>query len=500
MLGFRQAGRPPACAGHVGVASGVRTPLQRGSQQPPTWCATSRITSTRRAPNWTCRWLGSLQICNAARTGPPSARAPDKLIEDLETYRDRDGGFETDYWNAVDGARRVLSDRGSAGNRCQAWVWFSDGQYDLDKRDTDAEQEAYGLRKGYGPQIDLVDDAAVERVQDAGVSDLCRRGGEADQMRVQGIETFAIGLGGVTDQGFALMEGVATGSPVGSEQCGGQAEPGSGGFISAENVGELLLAFDRLSDPENLPTQQTTALCTTPSCEQGKQRFTLDGSIDQVRVLGVASSPHIHRRLACPRQQYSRGRLGLAGRAPAGGASITSRALDGGGLELTLDRRQDRGWSGEWSLTFYSAQSPAGATATTNIRLFGDVEPFLLSPTKTEVASGDPLSLRFGLRRTTDDATVPPSSLAGPCRSASFLGPDGSRTDIVSNIDKSTFSAPVDVDLQEVGTGQATIEMSLELHNCRCRRSARHHLGTGLGRSAAGGAAAAELSSRHASG
>ena len=390
----------------------------------------------------------------------PVAEQADSVVRELERYRNRDDGFETDYWSAVDGARRALAKRDPAGDRCQAWVWFSDGRYELDSRDNDAEAERYGTTKPYAPQLSLAD-GDVARIERAGVSDLCRRGGLADQLRIEDVTTVAVGLGGEGDD-YGLVRGIAAGDRVGGSACG--QRPGNGAFLPAGDVGDLVLAFDRLSDPENLPTQVERPVCSQSGCTQGQQTFVLDGSIDRVRVLGVADVPDFTAELVAPGGEVARVPSGgEASTQTLGGADLSTASISGDAVEITLARRADEGWIGAWTLTFVADSPPPGATATTNVRLFGDVEPALLGAAP-ELVSGKSAELQLGLQRASDGGTVDPRDLAGTVSfDAALITAASEPVTLLDGVGKVAISEPVSIDLAGASPGRATLRMQLAL-------------------------------------
>ena len=100
-----------------------------------------------------------------------------QLKNDLDGFRTRDTGQQTDYWMALDGARKALTQRAAkGGSSCQAVLWFSDGK--LDAFATYPNADGKNIVK---PYLDKKTDDATANA--AAAKDLCRKGGLADQVR-----------------------------------------------------------------------------------------------------------------------------------------------------------------------------------------------------------------------------------------------------------------------------------------------------------------------------
>ncbi len=165
------------------------------------------------------------------------------VVRGVEAYRDRDSGIDTDYVNAIAGARDELRARQrSEGGRCQVLVWFSDGQFDLDVRTTASKAERYGTSKAYAPGADLRTEAGTTRAVQAGTTSLCRSGGVADQLRAAKVLTFAVGLG--KQEQYGLMRSIAVGADPQSGPCGAQPAGVVGDFRAADEVSDLVFALN----------------------------------------------------------------------------------------------------------------------------------------------------------------------------------------------------------------------------------------------------------------
>lgn len=387
----------------------------------------------------------------------------DRVLDAVDAYSTAVDGFETDYWVAVNGARKELASHAGEGD-CTALIWFSDGRYDLDKRDTSKEQDDFGTTKPYGPDVELTTDAAVEKAQRAGVADLCRQGGVADAVRVQGVVTLAIGLqGDQSADDFDLMKGIATGSAVDGSPCGARDGSHTGEFVLARDIDDLIFAFDELADPDHLPIAQETSLCQGEVCAESAHRFVLDPSISSVRILGGTDLPDYYAVLRAPDGTQSR-------ITPGGPLSDSSPSHDQSGewvsdsvFSVTLTRKRDSGWTGAWELIFVDPASTGDGRARSHLRLYGDVQPAWLHADGAQLTSGQPASLQLGLTRL-DGSRVAPSDLKGTVSvGAELLLSDGTTVPIASGLDAAALGAPIALDLGAVPAGHATVHLSLEL-------------------------------------
>jgi hypothetical protein len=389
------------------------------------------------------------------------------LDQGLDQFADRDNGFETDYWNAADGARSYLDKKaGNNENQCKAWVWFSDGIYELDGRSTSSQRHDFGEKKQYGPDVKLTD-ANKDAIRDAGAADLCRVGGVADQLRTDNVITLAVGLnaGGNTD--FDLMKRVATGQ--GSTACGRTGGTSPGEFILADRIGDLYVAFDRLADPTNEGTVQRHPVCQGDVCPSGKHTFVLDASINKVHIVGSAGLQKFDTLLISP--SGKRSLLGATGEESFSSASWSASAghLSADAVQINLTEKSDADWSGEWSVVFVDRDHQGPAMSQSNIRLYGDLKPALVSKDDAPIAKGDfglttgeKTKLGLGLVNGIGDPVNPDKILSKVSLTASVVYPDGTIVPITSApLEGSAINDAVTVDLEKAEPGNANLQLSL---------------------------------------
>lgn len=394
---------------------------------------------------------------------PLAASSTDTVLNDLDSYRDRDSDFETDYWNAVAGARQALSDRrDGTAERCQAWVWFTDGQYDLDPRTNEAKEKRYGTTKPYAPDVDLRTEAGAQEAVATGRRDLCRPGGLADQMRVQGIITLAVGLASGAGTDLSLMDGIATGAAVDGAACGQATTPVPGHFLPVDRIDDLLFAFDDFAVPDNTPIGQTTVTCAGAPCAEGTHEFVLDASITKVHVLAGSEAQGLTVQLVSPEgtvTDLTPGSDPLDVTQPAYG--LTASWLSDATFQMDLTRTAEDGWTGAWRLVFLTPEG--GGSARSNVHLYGDVVPAWTDPVDV-FELGDEAQLTFGLSRADGSEAVDASALAGEASlSVALVRPDGTETPVADGLSNQTLGLPVTFTVPADGPGAGRLRLTLQL-------------------------------------
>lgn len=390
------------------------------------------------------------------------ATSSKRIRSAVTDYRDKDNGFETDYWTAVTGARRYLSSRAHAGD-CSALVWLSDGSYDLDKRDTAKERDRYGTTKPYGPDVELVDRKAERQLERAGRADLCRSGGVADAVRVDGITTLAIGLKGDLDAAdFDLMKGIATSSDVDGKPCGARDGTNLGAFVLAGDVASLFFAFDEIVDPDHAPISTESKFCQGTICSEHDHRFVLDPSISSVRILGGSELKDYFVVLISPSGKQLRIVPTRRFKGDYGAFSVRGTWRTDSVFSISIQRESDKGWTGVWRMVFVDPNSTDQGTARSNIRLFGDLEPAWTN-SDLPLVIGEKPRLQLGLQRQ-DGTPVDPASIAGSVAlNAELESSDGTRVPFAKNLQADDLASPVELDLTSVASGPAKVRLNLRL-------------------------------------
>lgn len=384
----------------------------------------------------------------------------------LESMRDRDTGFETDYWNALEGARQTLRDRAADLGRqqpCQAIVWFTDGEFMVDVRDTEQERRDYGTQKAYAPGVDLTSPEAAEAATAAAEDSLCRSGGLADQLRDSGIRMFSVGLQGPdsTAADFGFMESIATGSGPSGGTCGAILGPANGTFTLASNINDLIFAFDFggtvIMDP----------VCREPGCLEGRHVVVVDESIASVRILAASDLPDAVIYLQPPAASELALRPNDDGEQSVAGTDIAWRWVTPTMAEILLapEDLDAAGWSGVWWITFVDPSAPPGSLTKTSIDVRGDLMPALLDAESITWQVGSTVSdLQFGLLRRGTEEVVAPESVVSTITFTTALEPSGQPPiPVLEASGASVLDSPASVDLAGVQPGQAALNMQLNL-------------------------------------
>lgn len=379
----------------------------------------------------------------------------------VDEFRGRTAGGDTDYWAALDGARKALAERGP--DRCQAIAWFTDGKLDYS---TDT-----GREKSYAPGVKIGSQRDVDQVIASAQESICRPGGVADQLRSSGVVTLGVGLaaGTATESDFNLMRSIATGDPGAAGPCGAILDPRPGEFFLAQNINDLLFAFDAMSTPGQAPIHQQSGVCVRILCEDAKHRFVLDSSIGAVSILARSEGGGRDVYLVLPTGDQLVLKAGAVGSAqtldsPVGPVAYTWHSPEAISIEMS-NGASSPAWSGAWALAFVDPTgSKPGARSESNIHIAGNLFPAWVGQEHEVVHSGEVTKgVTFGVVDA-QRAQIDPATILGDVRlSATVIGPDGHETVIANDLSKDQLGTPVDLDLTAVPPGQSTMRMELDV-------------------------------------
>lgn len=400
----------------------------------------------------------------------------DGLNRTIDGFATEEGGEDTDYFNALEGARRSLADHAksvageSTAPRCQAMAWFTDGQLDIEPRNGDDPERPTIL--SYAPGVDLRNKAGADAATAAAATALCRPGGLADALRSAHVVTFAVGLtsADAPASNFDLMKSIATGAPYQGGPCGAITTPVPGSFALASDVDSLLRNFDSILGPPDVPTADT-AVCAEADVACRGHEFVLDTSVDGVHVLGQAPGvPGVQAELIGP----DGNKHALSTKNPGSGPQPLSFGAVTGSyswetdasvvIDVSDQNPTANGWEGLWSLRFVDpAASTSNRTSSTSIHLWGNVLPTWANQAKT-APSGAPLKdVQLGLVKS-GGGQVDPAGLQGTIAvSATLLVPGAASVPIATDLSKTTIADPLSIDLTSVRPGQATLQLILVL-------------------------------------
>ncbi|MGX1162066.1 von Willebrand factor type A domain-containing protein [Arthrobacter sp. SLBN-100] len=406
---------------------------------------------------------------------PLNAGTLPQLQSTVSSLKDRVNGMETDYWTALDGARKDLAARAAARTEkesCQALVWFTDGGINYTIRANDADKAAYGAAKPFAPDTELTSAEAAESVRTAAMTDICRPGGVADQLRSSQVALFGIGLQGNAESSgdFLFMESVATGAArTDAAPCGKLIDPVPGEFHLATDIDSLLLAFDGISSPGSRPITQDAGICQVSVCIDKAHRFVLDQSTPGVRVLATADGTNLAASLLNPAGQVislPKSTIGSPQSLLSDDNKLTYTWLSDKSLTVSMTEGSSKaGWSGLWQLAFTDPIGQSGGrTSKSSIHIAGSLKPAWLNPAATSLHVGETIpDVRLGL---VDAAgkNVDAASLLGEVQlSATLVSGQGRSSVVAAALGKDAVANPVSLDLAgyPVGAAELVLELSI---------------------------------------
>lgn len=383
----------------------------------------------------------------------------------IDAFRDRNNGQDTDYWLALNGARTALTSapKPAEGRPCQALAWFTDGKLDFEPRDAE---------KPYAPGQNLDSAEGVAATTKAAQESICRERGLADQLRSSDIVTFGIGLAPEPQQSvdFDLMKAIVTGEPAGSvTSCGAVTKPIPGAFYLAQNIDDLLFAFDAFSSPGQAPIETSAGACAMVICEEAKHRFVLDRSVRSVSVLAAADRPGLVPHLIAP-DGASLALDGSAAVGDLGGVEVNHRPQGDRSVSFKMSGSQAPQWQGVWALVFVDPTGDATARTRSSIHIAGDLYPAWPDAARTTLHSGDGdivlnLAMVDGRQQPVDPATL----LGQATLSAVLIDIAGGEHAVATALPKEQIGTPQTLDLTGVPPGAATLHLSLDVTTAEAR-------------------------------
>ncbi len=368
--------------------------------------------------DWTRLDAGSLDSVNTA-------------IADTTSRQD---GTATDYQVALEGARGAL---GAQRGDCKMIAWFTDGE------------------------LDFLTDDRESRIN-AASTEICRKGGIADQLAAADIVNVAIGLSGAKtgeSPDFTLLRSIA----IGGADCGTGDRSSKGQFFEAKNIDDLLFAFDRLGAPGDNRAPSERAACVKTVCDEGKHHFVLDDSVDSVSVLADAGREGLVPVLVSPDGTQTR----LDPRTPktekVGGVTIDYSFPSARSTSISMTGSTGPSWSGVWALVFV-ADTEADAQTRSRIHITGGLKPALADAASVSLHAGaTDETVRFTINGK-DGKPLNSDKLPDDFQVGAELGTrDGKTIPIAKNLTKATIDEPQTVNLSAATPGQATLRLSLNV-------------------------------------
>ncbi len=383
-----------------------------------------------------------------------------KLDTGIDNFRDRNTGLDTDYWQALDGARQALSESGASGDGhdCRALAWFTDGKLDFSVQ--------AGVHKSYDQDYDLGSQPGVDAAKTAAAQSICRPGGLADQLRSSGIVTFGIGLS--PDAGksadFDLLKSIVTGESTPTGPCGKVTSPITGAFYLAQNIDDLLFAFDAFSTPGQPPMQTESGVCPGAAiCEEAKHRFVLDNSVRGVSVLASADKAGLIPVLVPPVGPPKILAQSGGSTEKLGGVSADYKWLSDRSLTIQLVGAGTPEWPGVWALLFQDPSGDPAARTKSSIHIAGDLFPVWPDSKSTVLHQDSVVAVTFGVVDGRQ-APVDAGALLGKANlSVTLTDAAGTEHQLVQAVPKDQIAAPRDLDLHGVVPGNGTMRLTLSV-------------------------------------
>ncbi|WP_147681137.1 VWA domain-containing protein [Actinomyces ruminicola] len=391
--------------------------------------------------------------------------------------------YDTDYWTALEGARQDLVDHDQSG--CRAIAWFSDGAFDLDVRDSRAVRDAIGSEKPYAPGVSLDDEAGVARAEAAGVADLCRDTGLADQLRGSGVVLVGIGLeSGDTD--LTLMRRVTlaggdNGASAGLEACGALSSP-PGAFYTADGIDQLLLAFDAIGTPGDTVRSSSVEICQGQVCADGELSFVLDKSVDTVHVLATTDVDDLDAYLYPPGASAPTILSAQQGDAqPADGISYQWRTRRT--LEVDLDAATSKAWDGQWRIAFVDTRAQSqDKQVHVNLHLTSPLTLSWKDLETTTLRQGESVDATIALLSRVDGDVVQADKFTGSVSySVTLTDAAGEDHALLHSDDLSDIEQPVELAIgEDVAVGAGTVTTSVTVTTAAATDGGRTIPGTQL--------------------
>jgi lysophospholipase L1-like esterase len=308
----------------------------------------------------------------------------DQVKKQADTFAAQNGGQDTDYYAALDGARQALANETANGsgttNACKAILWFTDGQYDVIQRLTPDAVATLGRTKAYAPEIALDTPGGGLQLIARGKQLLCQAGGLADRIRADGIVTIAVAIDTqISPDDQAFLNAVATGNG-----CGTPPNTPSGASLQTADLSQLVLSFDAVASGTAGGTQVGDTHISTPCpgtpCQSGTQHFSVDKSLHRVHIVSLAGDDGIDISVAAPGVRSPlRVIAGKSGSVSLGGNLVHFTWIDAHTCILDIDLGALA--AGDWTLIFIG---PATLTAPnpvrTQLHVYTDITPRIVAP------------------------------------------------------------------------------------------------------------------------
>ena len=306
----------------------------------------------------------SFDFATVGDWSPLTADTRGAVDDQIAGLADRDESMDTDFHNALDGARRALADRATesteaaGGNVCKAILLFTDGSYTLGARTTEAQRERFGTTKTYAPEIVLDDEEAVREATGLGVTALCRPGGVADQVRADNITLVSVPLG----EGSGLLEALTTGSSD-ERTCGDPETDTPGAYLPASDTDELLRTFDlvasRIGGGSPVGDPARPVPCDDDVCDEGAVSFAVSPSLRRVHVFAAVPGDETRVVLRPPEGDDLSLEPGDDADEDVAGVPVVARWIADRAVTIDLAVPRDGTGAGDWTVALVGPEGDA---------------------------------------------------------------------------------------------------------------------------------------------
>lgn len=323
-----------------------------------------------------------------------SADGEKQELQDVEQVANESSGQETDYWNALEGARKDLA---AAPSPCDLVVWFTDGEYLV-------EGTAYGDTKPYSDKNASSDSAGV--IQDGKDSICSALQGPMNGMRANGVYVVAVGLNKDSAHNMDFLKKAALGT-----DCGAAPQANHAAYVPVTDASELVFALGSL----------TSTTLTTDAWAKGSAHldFGLDSYITSASVLADAGASVAGLQFGLQAPGVPDANIAWA--SPKGGAlqvaaaDVVATPVGDRAMRFDITRKgAGTGYEGTWMvrLRVPKAQDiPAGTFAQASISVVGDLQLAWVNKTDKAKVGGDlPVQVKVVHKDGKPVATSPPQA------------------------------------------------------------------------------------------
>lgn len=311
------------------------------------------------------------------------------LLQDLDSFRDRTTGLDTDFAAAFVGARDEFARHAATtqNETCELLLLFTDGDYDIEERDTNHtdERRREGLEKPYAPGLRLDQPGVAAEVEALGRELLCSPDGVLDELRGDDVVVITVALEdeiSVADRAF--LQAISAGQSDGTT-CGSRIGDQFGAYLPANDLTELIWAFGSIANEvgggTRKPEREQFPVCPQERCAAGTLPFELSPAYEQFQLLANSGAPEVILELSSPEIDAPLVlRSGEIGTYQLG--SVTLDVVWLSPVDVAIDGSLpagEEGWHGTWEMTFIDPTGLlAGAVASAQLYLFGGLTPELV--------------------------------------------------------------------------------------------------------------------------